>query len=275
MKRLKRLGRMFFEEDDGSGGGGTSAKGNEPGASGAGDPNNTVLSGTMIEKVDPVSKKTIRIPVEYDAYIGHMVSTTRKTTEGQYKPIIEKLESDTAAFGEIKAEVAKLREANMTAEEKAQANASRKISDAEVKMKNAINEVGVWRNRFQDTMITNQIMASFGDTKLCNPEQTAILFRNEGKAEVVDVIGSDGKPTGGFETRLKLNLINDKSGELEALEGTPKELFTRWVSEGRNLHHQANNLTPGAGSSSGHRTTSREDIMKLPPVERMKRARDK
>lgn len=266
-KHFKYL-RLFYAPDEGGNGGG-----NPP--TDPGTPAGLGFSGTLIEKTDPVSGKVIKVPVELDSYIGHIISTTRKSIEGQYKPIIEKLEGETAEFGEVKAEFLKLKEASMTVEERSRADAARKISEYESKYKNAASESDNWKKRFYDTMVTNDIMSSFGDVKLCNPEQTAILFRNEGRAEVVNMIGSDGKPTGDFQTRLKLNLVNEKTGETEVLEGTPRELFKRWVNEDRNLHHQINNLAPGAGSLSGRKVTGREDIMKLSPVERIRRAREK
>ncbi len=278
LNKLNKQFTTFYNADTGEGGVATST---DPHANPATLTNPDTpkiqpsFSGTTIEKKDPVSGQTIKIPTELEPYLGHIISSTRKQIEGQYKPIIEKLEGDTIELGDIREELVKLKEATMTAEEIAQANATRKIAEHEAKMKNAITEKDTWKDRFQSTMINNDILSSFGDINLCNTEQTAILLRNEGKAEVVEVLGVDGKPTGDFQTRLHLSLVNEKTGEIELAEGTPKELFKRWVNQEHNLHHQVNNLTPGANSSSSNRKGIKgTDFMSMSPEERLRRARD-
>jgi len=233
-----------------------------------------LFTGATVEKKDPINGQTLKIPTELEPYLGHIISSTRNAIEGQYKPLLEKLEGDNAELAEVRGELQKIKEASMTAEEKAQTNAKRKIAEHEIRMKNALTDTEMWKGRFQETTITNDIFSSFGDTVLCNPEQTAILLQREGKASVVEVLGTDGKPTGDFQTRLALNLVNEKSGDTELTEGTPKELFKRWVNQNDNLHHLVNNLNPGGQSNSNKKGAKGIDFMAMSAEERLNVARD-
>lgn len=256
-----------------SGGTGDSAAGNTSATQATGLPG---FSGTLVEKKDPVSGQSYKVPVELEPFIGHLISSTRNSVESQYKPIVEKLQGDTSELSEVRAELQKLQEAQMTAEEKAQANAARKIAEHEAQARNASEESKQWKTRFMDTMIKNDIYGSFGDLKLCNPEQTAILLQSEGRATVEEVLDHLGKPTGQFQTRLTLQLMNETTGNMEIVEGTPKELFKKWIGQERNMHHQLNNLIPGGNSSGGpNRGRNGVDYMKLSPEERLRVAREK
>ncbi len=266
----------LFAPDTGDGGSGAGENGSGAGENGssAGD-GRTSFSGTLIEKKDPVSGLMVKLPKELDSYLGHVISHTRNSTENKYKPLLEKLESDTAEFAEVKSELQKMKEMNMSLEERAAENYKRKQAEYEGKIKNLTEESSSWKTRFEHAMINNDILSSFGDVKLCNAEQTALLLRNEGKAEVVNILDSYGKPTDEFETRVSVFLTNEKTKEMEKVEGSPRDIFKKWINEDRNLHHQLNNLTPGGGSNGGNRGKySGKDWMSMSAEERLRRARE-
>ena len=257
-----------FAEGDGSGDGDPNA-GN---GSGDGDPNAVVkLSGKFKEIIDPVSKKSVKIPVEFDAVLGHFISSTRTNVEQQFKPLLEKISGENTELKDIKTEYDRLKEQSMSAEERAQANAKKVIQEHEKTAKAASEEAATWKTRFERSTVRNDIFAAFGDTKLCNPGQVALLFENEGRAKVAEVIDEDGKTTGAFETRMTLTLENDK-GESEKIEGTPAELFKKWIKMERNLHHVQNDIAPGAGARP-HKSMAGKIDPNLSPVERMNQFR--
>lgn len=260
---LKKRLNIYFEGDDGSGTGGASSGQDDPFSG---------FSGKMVEKVDPVSGQKIKMPVELDSVIGHFISQTRKESELKFKPMIDALENEKADLSNIKAEFEKLKEASMTVEERAQANAKKVIDEHERKMRSATEDAAKWKEMYFSTVIGNDILSSFGDVKLCNPQQVAVLFKTEGEARVEEKINSDGKPSGKFETRVTLTLENDK-GEPETIEGTPSDLFKRWIALDRNAHHIQNDIMPGAGSKNGTMRGGKIDYSKLPPKERLDAAR--
>jgi hypothetical protein len=232
-----------------------------------------MFSGEVVEKEDPITKKSIKIPKELDAVIGHFISTTRAATEGQYKPLLEKLEGESAELTDVKAELEKLREVNMTAEEKARADAKKVIVKHEAAVKTAEEKAAFYKNLFESEKVSNEIYGSFGDKKLCNPKQTALIFEKEGEAHLEEIIDAEGKPTNTFETRMSL-MIENEDGEPIKCEGTPGELFKKWVEQEKNLHHLQNDLPPGGGSRSSGKGKGKVDLSKLSPVERMNAARE-
>jgi hypothetical protein len=246
-----------------------------------GDPDPVKFSGKMVEKIDPVSNQKVLIPAELDAFFGHTISRTRDAVkieyEGKYKPLLEALQAEAGEGSQAKAELEKIKLEAMTAEERAQANASKVIAEHEKVRKQATEEANTWKSRYEKSTIKTDIMSSFGDSKLCSPEQAMILFQIEGNARLSEVVNSEGKPTGEFETRVTL-MLEDKNGNPEQVEGTPKELFKRWIALERNSHHVMNTMAAGSGTrpAGGYKggRLNEEALMKLSPTERMKFARE-
>jgi len=231
----------------------------------------------MVDFKDPQTGQMIKIPENMSALLGNIIAKTRKETEGKYKPTIEALEKEAAEGSLSKVELEKLQLEAMSAEERAQANARKVIGEHEKIAKTATEEAQNWRTRFESSTLKTDIMSSFGDSKLCNPEQAAILFQIEGGAKISEVVDGEGKLTGNFETRVMLSL-EGTDGKPEAVEGTPKELFKRWIQLERNSHHLMNTAPAGSGSRSGgggnRGGMSEAEMMKLNPTERMQHARD-
>jgi len=259
--------RIFYAEDDGTGGG--SGGGGE---SGEGD-KGMKFSGVLIEKQDPITKKIFQIPKELEPILGHFINYTRGETEKKYKPMLEALESEKNDLTGIKAEYEKLKEASMTAEDRAMANAKKAIAEYERKALTSEEKSKKFERLFSDAIVDNDILTSFGATKLCNADQVKILFREEGGAHYEEKVDGEGKPTGKYGTRMTLALENDK-GEPELVEGTPAELFSRWIKLERNAHHVLLDMGTGGGSRQGTSTKGgKVDFLKLPPKERIDAAR--
>lgn len=253
MRSIDNAVKQYFEGDDGTGGSG--------GTGGDGDKN---AGAKFIEKTDPVTGNKVKIPAELDNVIGHFISTTRSETEKKYKPLVEQLQNEKTDVDALKAEMEKLRQANMSAEEIARENAKKVIQEHEKTAKMATEEAKTWKERFEKTMIKNDIFASFAGIELCNAKQTAILFENEGRAKISEKVDADGRPTGDFETRMIVELVDAKNNPM-VVEGTPEELFKRWIALDRNSHHRKNQLPVGGGS----RTTGGQANIKSLETERM------
>ena len=230
-----------------------------------------------IEIEDPVTQTKVSVPKELSVLIGHMTSIERKNTESKvkakYEPIMEKLREYENQVPELTAKLEELREASMSGDEKLKSQAERLTKEWQKKHETALNEAGQWKDRYMQGRLKTDIYGAFGDVKLCNPEQTALVFMSEGKAQVRDIIGADGKPTGDFETVVSLDFVKD--GKTETKTGKPAELFKEWINLDRNLHHQMNNLAPGGGShagkdGNGKARMKREEFDALPPAAKVK-----
>jgi len=260
--RLRRgLGRFLLEADDGSGGTGGST--------------GTPPAEEMVEMKDPVTGNSVKVSKSVSVLIGHQITAGRKAADEKYKPIIDKLESDSEGNKGIKDELDKLKFDSLTAEEQIKSSTAKAIKEAEDKANGASLEIDVWKNRFQSTMVTNDIYGSFGDIKLSNPEQVGMLLQMEGRPEVTEIQDDSGKPTGRFETSLTLQLLNPTTGNMEAVKGSPKELFKRWIDEDRNLFHQLNNLASGGGTTSGGKgRTAGTNYEGMSPAQKLTAARE-
>lgn len=264
---LMTLNMGMMEGDNGGGQGGGQPAGGEGGDG---------KQQTFVEKVDPVTGKTVKIPAEIESVIGHFVSKTRSEVEAKFKPILEQFENEKTDIETMRSEYEKLKEASMTAEERAQENARKKIQEHERTAKEKSEEATKWKGMFEKSTIRNDIFGAFGDAKLCNPGQVATLFQMEGNAFISEVVDNDGKPTGNFETRVRMVLEDDK-GNPEEIEGTPAELFKKWISLERNSHHLVNTVSPGSGSRAGGNRLggyNHDQLLKMSPTERMKAGRE-
>jgi hypothetical protein len=224
-----------------------------------------------IEKKDPITGTVVKIPKDLESLLGHYISHTRGEVEKKFKPIVEELEKEKTDLTGIKAAYDKLKEDAMSAEDRAAANAKKVISEFEKKSNVALSEADKFKKLFHKSVVENDILTSFGDIKLCNAKQVALLFENEGNAHPEEVIDGDGKATGRYETKVALTLENDKK-EPVIVEGTPAELFSRWIKLERNAHHIRNDTVPGAGSRQGTNysgNSTAAEMLKLDPKNRI------
>jgi len=253
---------------------------NEPGTPGGGGGGEEKInfSGEVVEIPDPKSGNKIKIPKEIadpiNALIGHSISTTRDKVRQEYEPLIEKLKSESANYEEVQAELDKLKEANMTAEQKAEANAAKVIREHERTAKTATEEAAKWKDLFERSTIKTDIYGAFGDAKLFNPKQVALLFENEGKAKITEKVDSTGKPTGEFETVVKL-MLEDKDGKPEEVEGTPEQTFKRWIELERNFYLRQADIKSGGGTPPSRQGQySQVDWDNMTPSQKVTKARE-
>jgi hypothetical protein len=276
------FGLQRFAEGDGIGDGTGTGEG-DGAVDGTGNGNGTgdakKAKPEFVEKLDPITKKLVKIPKEVDSLIGHYISSTRENAKKDYEPLLEKintLESENKEFTAVKEELEKLRFENMTADERAQENVKKVVRESNNAVKTASEERDYFKNLFERQTIKNDIYSSFGNVKLCNTEQVMVLFESEGKARVEKIIGDDGKPTGEYETRVTL-MLEDKDKYVEKVEGNPKELFKRWIALERNAHHIQNDIAIGSGAMKSKtimKDGKKVDLMGLSPVERLNAVRE-
>ena len=67
------------------------------------------------------------------------------------------------------------------------------------------------------------------------------------------------------------------NGNLREVEGTPEQLFKKWIALDRNAHHLVNTMSPGTGSRGGGNRgggMSQDEILKLSPAARIQYGRE-
>ena len=201
----------------------------------------------MVEVSDPVTGQKVQIPKDAEALIGHQLSNERKIArekiKEEYKPVIEKVEKLEKESGVKNEELEKLKEMQMTEDEKRTKNDRERINQ----ITDLTKDRDFWKRQYEEMKKMIDIHESFGDAELFNPGQIAILFSNEGKARIEEIKDSQGKATGEFKTFVKIS-VPDEKGNMIEMEGTPKDLFPKWINLPQNLHHQKNTLVPGGGT---------------------------
>lgn len=236
------------------------------------------FSGEFTEIPDPKSGTKIKVPKEIadsiNAIIGHSISTTREKVKKEFEPLMEELKNENADLSKIQDEYDKLKEASMSAEEKAQEAAKKAIKEHEKVANSAKEDAAKWKKLFERSTIRTDIFNAFGDAKLFNPGQVALLFENEGRARISEKVDGEGKSTGEFETIVTL-VLEDKDGKPEEVEGTPAELFKRWSDLERNFYLRQVDINPGGGSPPASKGNyGRVEWDKLKPVDRLVKARE-
>ncbi|MDY6969344.1 MAG: hypothetical protein SVR08_11930 [Spirochaetota bacterium] len=242
------------------------------------DENVFEFSGDFYEIEDPQTKSKIKIPNELKSIIGSIQSLARKDekekTESHYRPLLEEADKIKANNEAIAEELEKIKESSMNTDEIREKEFQKAIDKIEKEKEMLMKDSDHWKTQFYQLKITNDIYSSFGDSLLNNRYQTAECFQREGQAQLVEIM-EEGKNTGRFETRMKISIKNN-ADQYEELEGTPQELFEKWVHQDQNLHHLASSLKPGGGTMvNGKVFVMNKDFENLPPAERMKIARKK
>jgi hypothetical protein len=230
-----------------------------------------------VDMVDPVTGKTMKVPKEFSILLGHNIERARKDADKKadekYKPILGELEKEKADFVVVKAELDKIKELSMTAEQRAETNAKKVIEEHEKKRVLAEKRAETGWGLYFDTVKKNDIYSAFGNTKLNDPEGTAIQFEYQGRAKVEQVIDSSGKPIENrYETRVTLEFADEK-GNIETIEGRAQDLFKRWIEQPRNSHHIQNDLSAGGGSRPQGGAGGKVDYSDCSPTEKLTRAR--
>lgn len=243
------------------------------------------VNNDMIQIKDPQTGSMVDVPKGLESFVNHLVSGTRGvvkreledkygTLMGDVETQLKKKESENA---EVLSQLEELRELNLTADEKAAKKIERKLSDFEKLLETADTEKNNWKEMFFQHKTRADIMSSFGSTSLCNPEQTAFIFLNEGRAEVREIIDNTGKGTGQYETVMTIS-ITDSDGKVEELIGNPTQLFEKWINQSKNAHHLQNTQQSGGGSHFNGAAGDKIDpaaLKGLNPVEKLKLARQR
>jgi chaperonin cofactor prefoldin len=205
---------------------------------------------------DPVTGIWHDLPEGANELIGHIISSTRSTVQrelkGKLEPANKKLEELAQMNQTLTEELEALREQTMSADDKKKSEAKKEADKYTKQLDDMTKQSAQWQRKFFDMKLQSDIYSAFDDVGLYNPEQTAVVFIAEGKARIEERKDKNGNPTGDYITLVTLTLPKNENGETEEVTGTPKELFRKWVSQDRNLHHMTNGLRPGGGSRASN-----------------------
>lgn len=162
---------------------------------------------------------------------------------------------------ELEEQVTALREASMTAEERAKAAVERKELDYTEKMDGLVSETRLWKEKYSQTRIKNAILtaANGNEEKPFHPEDIFnALGASTSLKELVDDIG---KKTGEFDVIVKFSDIDD-DGKTVTVEMDPQQAVGKMSKMPRWSHLFKSNKVSGSGGSASS-DTEEVDIEKF------------
>ena len=214
----------------------------------------------------PGSDNVVQVSPEVKELINKMQGVARKDAtkkaEAQFQPIKDLVEELKGSNNGLSEKLAALEESQMDEGERLKSQYTRNLKtlqDDNESLKAANLSL---TEKYNNTMITNDTFAAFGDYKLVNNSQVSILFKNDCQARIEEKIDAQGNGTGEFETRMKM-IVSDGNGGYQEQDGTPKELFKLWIEQESNKHLLINALNPGSGSSVSGNSSNASDYDKL------------
>lgn len=210
----------------------------------------TTTEQEVFEFKNPQNGQIVPLPkkvgdVDLQALIGQTIGKSyqnaKKEVETKYNPQLEQLkqaiQSKDATLEELQRKVQEFEEASLSEKERFQKQIEREKNSYLKQLDETSKKAEQFQSYFKNEKMNNEIYSAFSGFELVNPEQTMILLKTIGKADVKEIDGT-------FKTVLTINI----DGVNEEL--TPKEAVAKWLALPENAHHLRNNLKPGGGTST-------------------------
>lgn len=219
-------------------------------------------------KLDPVTQE----------YVNSLVAKERREAQAKAEKknneLIKELEtqrnlaSTTETDRQVLAERIEGLRAEFASKEQLTAQSNEKrIKELESQLKGKDTETSTWRNRFTETLVENSLTEAAVKGKAFNPNQVVIILKPFTKVE--EILGDDNKPTGKFQTKVKLP-AKDKDGKPTVLELGPTEAvkqLSEMPEEYGNLFISGAAGGLGGGSLGRGGSGGAKDMATLPTAE--------
>jgi len=204
------------------------------------------------EDKDKEKDTKVKLTPEQQAWVNSKLAEERRKGQQKAEQLITQLETEKNRVGTTAAEKAQLEERieqlkneYATKDELKSREVNKRIKELEDEKKKLEAEGSTWKQRYDRDRKRIDLTQAAAEQKAYNPRQVVNeLFTN---SRLVEVTGEDGKPTGEFETRVKIQTV-DKEGKPVTLDldpvGAVKQL--KEMSEYANLF-----ISPAQGGLGG------------------------
>lgn len=223
---------------------------------------------------DKNKKEKVKLDPKTQAYVNSLLAEERRKAEKKNNDLITQLETErnratttAAEKQQLDERIEQLKGEFATKEELATRDTQKKLKELEDQKKKSDAEARTWQDRFRKNKVNVDLNQAAVTEKAFNPNQVVTILTP--MTRLVEVTGDDGKPTGEYETRIKLT-SKDKEGKPVVLDLTPTEavkqlkempeeygnLFISGANGGLGL----TNLNRGGGSKPAHELSTAEYI---------------
>ena len=161
---------------------------------------------------------------------------------------------------ELQSRITQLEEQYMTKEELSKRENAKKEKTFQKEIETATKEKESWRNLYASETIDRSLQDAAIEGKALRPSQIVDILRN--RTQLVEVMTSDGQPTGRYAPVVKFNDVNDE-GKPVILDLSPSETIKRM----RELTENYGNLfegtaTSGLGETGGASGSKTQPLLK-------------
>lgn len=203
----------------------------------------------------PTEKKPtekVRLSTEQQAFVNSLLAEERRKSTAKNDQLITQLETEKNRSGTTAAEKVQLEERIetlknefVTKDELKSRETAKKVQELEQKNKQLEAEGSTWKTRYDRDRKRIDLTQAAATEKAYNPRQ--VVNELFDKSRLVETIGEDGKGTGEYVTRVKIQTV-DKEGKPVTLDldpvGAVKQL--KEISEFANLF-----ISPATGGLGG------------------------
>lgn len=226
----------------------------------------------------PVVDKTFT-----QADVDKLMENHRKALQQRNQELIDQLEKEkqnsnlsTQQKEELETRIQTLSQQHLTKEQQRDEEYNKLKKKYETETKQLAEKEGLWKKRFEDTLIDNALATSASLHKARSATQLQLMFKNQGK--VVEEVDDSGKPTGKWVAKMSVEKIDPKTQQKVLLEVPIEEaigilkanpefqnLFDMDGKGGFGGYNHGNGTGGGTGGSNGTPDFSKmstEDYMK-------------
>ena len=203
----------------------------------------------------PVEKKPaekVKLSTEQQAFVNSLLAEERRKSTAKNDQLITQLETEKNRSGTTAAEKQQLEERIetlknefATKDELKSRETAKKLQELEQKNRQLEAEGSTWKTRYDRDRKRIDLTQAAATEKAYNPRQ--VVHELFDKSRLVETIGEDGKGTGEYVTRVKIQTV-DKEGKPVTLDldpvGAVKQL--KEISEFANLF-----ISPATGGLGG------------------------
>lgn len=200
----------------------------------------------------PAEKPKVKLDPTTQAYVNSLLADERRKAQAKAEQLVTQLETEKNRVGTTAAEkqaleerIEALRAEYATKDELKGRETDKKIKDLESEKKRLEAERQTWKDRFEQTTKLNALTTAAAAEKAYNVDTVVTIL--DSKTTLREIKDEEGKPTGQFEPRVKIN-TKDKDGKPFVMDldplGAVKQL--KEMPEFQNLF-----ISPQAGGLGG------------------------